>query len=130
MVLTPHAGELGRLLGKESGWVDAHRLAAAREAAARFGAVVLLKGADTIVASPDGTAVVCDLGPSSLATAGTGDVLTGVVAAFLSKGVGAAQATAAGAVAHALAATAVPHRAGLVASDLLATLPEVLDRGE
>jgi hydroxyethylthiazole kinase-like uncharacterized protein yjeF len=128
--LTPHAGELGRLLGKESAWVDAHRLAAAREAAARFGAVVLLKGADTIVASTDGTAVVCDLGPPSLATAGTGDVLTGVVAAFLSKGVGAAQAAAAGAVAHALAATAVPHRAGLLASDLLATLPEVLDRGE
>ena len=79
-VLTPHAGELGRLLGRDSEWVDAHRLEAAREAAERFSAIVLLKGADTIVASPDGTAIVCDLGPPSLATAGTGDVLTGIVA--------------------------------------------------
>ena len=126
-VLTPHAGELGRLLGQDSDSVGAHRLASAREAAARFQAVVLLKGADTIVASPDGTAIVCDLGPASLATAGTGDVLTGIVGAFLAKGVEQATATAAAAVAHALAASAVPHRSGLVASDLLAALPGALD---
>ena len=59
-VLTPHVGELGRLLGRDSEWVDAHRLAAVREAAQRFGAVVLLKGSDTLVASPDGTTVVSD----------------------------------------------------------------------
>jgi NAD(P)H-hydrate epimerase len=127
-VLTPHAGELGRLLGEEAAFVGAHRLAAAREAAARFHAVVLLKGADTIVASPDGSVIVSDLGPPSLATAGTGDVLTGIVAAFLSKGLGPATAAAAAAVAHGLAATAAPHRAGLVASDLLQHLPEALDR--
>ncbi len=126
-VLTPHAGELGRLLGKDSTWVDAHRLSAAREAAERFGAVVLLKGADTIVASPDGAATICDLGPPSLATAGTGDVLTGVVAAFLSKGVEPAIAAAAAAVAHALAARSVEHQSGLVASDLLETLPAALE---
>jgi NAD(P)H-hydrate epimerase len=126
-VLTPHAGELGRLLGKDSTWVDAHRLSAAREAAERFGAVVLLKGADTIVASPDGAATICDLGPPSLATAGTGDVLTGVVAAFLSKGVEPATAAAAAAVAHALAARSVEHQSGLVASDLLETLPAALE---
>ena len=85
-VLTPHAGELSRLLGRESAWVGAHRLAAAQEGAQRFGAVVLLKGADTIVASPTGDVVVCDAGPPALATAGTGDVLTGVVAAFSRKG--------------------------------------------
>ena len=94
-VLTPHAGELGRLLGRDSEWVGAHRLEAAREVAERFQAIVLLKGADTIVAAPDGTAVVCDLGPPSLATAGTGDVLTGVVGAFLAKGVDAMTAAAA-----------------------------------
>jgi hydroxyethylthiazole kinase-like uncharacterized protein yjeF len=126
-VLTPHAGELGRLLGEEAASVGQHRLAAAREAAARFHAVVLLKGADTIVASPDGTAVVCDLGPPSLATAGTGDVLTGIVGAFLGKGVEPATAAAAAAVAHALAAAAVPYQSGLVASDLLQYLPGALE---
>ena len=88
-VLTPHAGELSRLLGRDSAWVDAHRLAAAQEGAHRFRAVVLLKGADTIIASPTGDVVVCDAGPPALATAGTGDVLTGVVASFLSKGLDA-----------------------------------------
>ena len=122
-VLTPHAGELGRLLGRDSDWVDAHRLAAAREAAERFGAVVLLKGTDTIVASPDGRTVVSDHGPPSLATAGTGDVLTGVVAAFLAKGVEPATAAAAAAVAHGLAGASAPTQAGLVASDLLDLLP-------
>jgi ADP-dependent NAD(P)H-hydrate dehydratase / NAD(P)H-hydrate epimerase len=127
-VLTPHAGELGRLLDRDAAWVDAHRLAAAREAADRYSAIVLLKGADTIVAAPDGAAIVSDLGPPSLATAGTGDVLTGVVGAFLSKGVEPITAAAAAAVAHALAASAAPYRAGLIASDLLRYLPEALDR--
>jgi NAD(P)H-hydrate epimerase len=101
-------------------------LEAARAAAERFHSVVLLKGADTIVASPDGTAIVCDLGPPSLATAGTGDVLTGIVGAFLAKGVEPASAAAAAAVAHGLAAASVPHQAGLIASDLLETLPRAL----
>ena len=126
-MLTPHAGELGRLLGQEAASVGEHRLAAARNAAARFQAVVLLKGADTIVASPDGTAIVCDLGAPSLATAGTGDVLTGIVGAFLAKRVEPAMAAAAAAVAHALAAGAAPHQSGLVASDLLQHLPGALE---
>jgi NAD(P)H-hydrate epimerase len=126
-VLTPHAGELARLLGTEAEWVNAHRLAAARDCAARFGAVVLLKGADTIVASPDGSAVVSDFGPPSLATAGTGDVLTGVVAAFLSKGVTAVTAAAAGAVVHGLAGQHVHPQAGLVASELLPAVQAVLE---
>ena len=127
-VLTPHAGELGRLLGRASDEVDAHRLASAREAAERFGAVVLLKGADTIVVSPGGSAVVSDYGPPSLATAGTGDVLTGVVAAFLAKGVEPATAAAAAAVAHGLAAASARSQSGLVASDLLGLLPGALER--
>jgi NAD(P)H-hydrate epimerase len=127
-VLTPHAGELARLLDRESVWVDAHRLAAAREAAERYGAVVLLKGADTIVASPDGDVVVCDAGPPALATAGTGDVLTGVVASFLAKGLDATNAAAAAAVAHGTAARLREPAAGLVASDLLPLLPSALAR--
>jgi NAD(P)H-hydrate epimerase len=125
-VLTPHAGELARLLDVESAWVTAHRLAAATRAAETFGAVVLLKGADTIVRGPDGTTVVCDAGPPSLATAGTGDVLTGILGAFLAKGLDATDAAVAAAVAHGRAAASVPHQAGLVASDVIAALPAVL----
>jgi NAD(P)H-hydrate epimerase len=125
-VLTPHAGELARLLAVDSAWVSAHRLAAAAQAAERFGAIVLLKGADTIVRAPDGTTVLCDSAPPSLATAGTGDVLTGVIGAFLAKGVDATDAAVAAAIAHGLAAAAVPHQAGLVASDVVAALPAVL----
>jgi len=127
-VLTPHAGELSRLLGRDSAWVDAHRLAAAQEGAQRFGAVVLLKGADTIIAAPTGDVVVCDAGPPALATAGTGDVLTGVVASFLAKGLDAVTAAAAAAVAHGTAASLRTPAAGLVASDLLTLLPSALDR--
>jgi hydroxyethylthiazole kinase-like uncharacterized protein yjeF len=126
-VLTPHTGELGRLLGRESAWVGEHRLEAVRAAADTFGATVLLKGADTLVAAPNGAVVVCDIGPPSLATAGTGDVLTGVVASFLSKGLDAPTAAAAAAVAHGQAARLVPHVSGLVAGDLLAALPSALD---
>src|SRR5262249_31400360 len=118
-VLTPHAGELARLLDRDSAWVGAHRLRAVRAGAPPFEATVLLKGADTLVASPDGSVVVCDEGPPSLATAGTGDVLTGVVAAFLAKGLDGATAAAAAALAHGRAAQLVRHQAGLVASDLL-----------
>ena len=84
-VLTPHAGELARLLDTDSEWVNAHRLAAAQQGADRYRAIVVLKGADTIVAAPGVGVIVCDLGPPTLATAGTGDVLTGVVGAFLAR---------------------------------------------
>jgi NAD(P)H-hydrate epimerase len=123
-VLTPHSGELARLLGETPADVDAHRLSAARRAAERFSAVVLLKGADTIVVGPGGDPVVCDLAPPSLATAGSGDVLTGVIAAFLAKGLDAAVAAAAGAVAHGIAASLAPAQAGLIASDVVAALPQ------
>jgi NAD(P)H-hydrate repair Nnr-like enzyme with NAD(P)H-hydrate dehydratase domain len=87
---------------------------------------VVLKGAGTIVQGPEGGPVVCDTGPPSLATAGTGDVLTGVVATFLAKGLDPLTAAAAAATAHGLAAAAVPHQAGLVASDVVGALPFVL----
>ena len=109
-----------------SGDVDAHRLDAARAGGRALSAVVLLKGADTIVVGPGGGPVVCDLGPPSLATAGSGDVLTGVVAAFLAKGMDAALAAAAAAVAHGIAASMAPAQAGLIASDVVAALPRAL----
>ncbi|HZT14440.1 MAG TPA: NAD(P)H-hydrate dehydratase [Gaiellaceae bacterium] len=121
-VLTPHSGELGRLLGADPREVDAHRLDAVRRAASRFGAIVLLKGADTLVAAPREGVLVCDYGTPALATAGSGDVLTGVIAAFLAKGLDARLAAAAGAVAHGLAAELVEPQRGVVASDLLPAL--------
>ena len=125
-VLTPHSGELGRLLGEEAAWVDSHRLEALRRGVERFDSTVLLKGEGTLVGTPGEGALVCG-GFPSLATAGTGDVLTGVIAAFLAKGVDARIAAAAGAVAHTRAAMVAPYKSGLVASDLLQVLPRVLD---
>ena len=125
-VLTPHEGELGRLLGRESSWVAAHRLEAVRTAVERYDCVCLLKGADVLVAAPGKSVLVAALGPPSLATAGTGDVLTGVISAFLAKGVEAQVAAAAGAVACDIAARLGPAR-GLVASDVVALLPAAFE---
>jgi len=125
-VLTPHEGELARLLGRDSKEIAAHRLASVQEAAERFRCVVLLKGADTLVAAPGRGLLVSALGLPSLATAGTGDVLTGIVAAFLAKGMDAQLAAAAAAVAQQRASVEAPQRAGLVASDLIEALPRAL----
>ncbi len=130
-VLTPHAGELGRLLGRDSAWVDANRLEAAGGAADDAGAVVLLKGADSLVAASGRGVLVGDLGTPGLASAGTGDVLTGVVAAFLAKGMEAQRAAAAASATCGLAArdAAILHgEAGLIARDVIDSLSPVLSR--
>jgi hydroxyethylthiazole kinase-like uncharacterized protein yjeF len=124
-VLTPHSGELGRLLDLEASWIDAHRLEAARRAVERFRCIVLLKGEGTIVAAPGEQTLICP-GFPSLATAGTGDVLTGIVGSFLAKGMEARLAAAAAVTAHTEAAAEAPQRAGLVASDVIEMLPYVL----
>jgi NAD(P)H-hydrate epimerase len=126
-VLTPHAGELARLLDIPVREVEARRLAAVREAASRFRSTVLLKGPDTLVAEPRAGVLVAAYGEPSLATAGTGDVLTGIVAAFLAKKMEARLAAAAGAVAHGIASRLGEPRAGLVASDLLPGIRRALD---
>jgi hydroxyethylthiazole kinase-like uncharacterized protein yjeF len=123
-VLTPHEGELARLLDTDSEWVAAHRLDAARRAVERFDCIVVLKGEGTIVGAPGEGMLVCP-GFPSLATAGTGDVLTGIVAAFLAKGLEPRVAAAAGVTAQVQAALRAPQQAGLVASDLIETLPQV-----
>jgi NAD(P)H-hydrate epimerase len=125
-VLTPHAGELARLIDQESTWVDAHRLEALRRAVDRFHCTVLLKGADTLIAAPSSQVLVCDLGTPALAAAGTGDVLTGIVAAFLAKSLEPRLAAAAAAAAGGLAAELLDPQRGAVASDLLTTLPRAL----
>jgi ADP-dependent NAD(P)H-hydrate dehydratase / NAD(P)H-hydrate epimerase len=125
-VLTPHEGELARLLGEESSWVAAHRVEAARRGAEKFGCVCLLKGADTLIAEPASGIWVCALGTPALATAGSGDVLTGVVSAFLAKGLDAGLAAAAAAAACQLASREIPQR-GAVASDVIHALPAALN---
>jgi NAD(P)H-hydrate epimerase len=127
-VLTPHEGELGRLLGRESSEIAAHRLASVQEAAERFDCVVVLKGEDSLVAAPGRGVLVAALGPPSLATAGTGDVLTGITAAFLAKGIEPRRAAAAACAAQQLAARDAPQRYGLVASDVVEALPSALAR--
>jgi NAD(P)H-hydrate epimerase len=121
-ILTPHDGEYARLAGHPPG---DDRIEAARSLAASTGAVVLLKGPTTVVAHPDGRVHLSASGDARLATAGTGDVLSGVVGALLAQGVDAFAAAAAGAWLHGRAAMAGPPR-GLVASDVVDGLPVAL----
>jgi ADP-dependent NAD(P)H-hydrate dehydratase / NAD(P)H-hydrate epimerase len=125
VVLTPHAGELARLLGEDTDFVAAHRLEAARRAAERFGCVCLLKGADTIVAEPGGGVLVCRSEAPALATAGTGDVLTGILVCYLAKGLAPQLAAAAAATALAAAVDRVPFSRGVTAGDVVRALPLV-----
>lgn len=119
VVLTPHDGEYKRVTGHPP---QADRLEAARELAASTGAVVLLKGSTTIVSAPDGRVLVSTTGDSRLATAGTGDVLSGVIGALLAQRVSPLEAAATGAWLHGRAAHHGP-ASGLVASDLPDLLP-------
>jgi len=126
-VLTPHSGELARLIGEESAWVDAHRLDALSRAVERFRCVVLLKGADTLIGAPgEGVLVHSTDTTPALATAGTGDVLTGITAAFLAKGMEARLAVAAATMAHGVAALRSGKVRGLVAGDVVDALPDAL----
>ena len=118
-VLTPHDGEFARLAGRPPG---PDRLSETRALASQVGVTVLLKGPTTVVAAPDGAAHFAAAGSARLATAGTGDVLTGVIAAFIALGVDPPLAAALAAHAHG-AAAALGHPRGFVASDLLDLLP-------
>jgi NAD(P)H-hydrate epimerase len=121
-VLTPHAGELGRLLDRDSAEVGTHRLASAREAAEAAEAVVVLKGDDTIVTDGERLAVNA-LSSPALATAGTGDVLSGIVAALLARGLDPFAAACAGVLAHARAGRDAARRIGsaesVIATDVI-----------
>jgi NAD(P)H-hydrate epimerase len=125
-VLTPHEGELGRLLGIDSDAVKARRLHHVRAAARAAHAIVLLKGDDTLVAEPGGTVAVSPGASAALATAGTGDVLSGVIAAILARGVDPFAAACAGARLHARAGVhAAGERGvdGVIARDVIEALP-------
>lgn len=126
-VLTPHAGELGRLLGVDSDEVESRRLEHVRQAAMLAEAVVVLKGDDTLVAEPGGMVAISRGGSPALATAGTGDVLSGVIAALLAQGLQAFEAAAAGVLMHAragrIAADEVGCAESVIATDVIAALP-------
>lgn len=123
-VLTPHDGEFPRLTGSAPG---DDRLGAVRQLASTLGAVVLLKGPATVIAEPGGRVRMVRSGDERLATAGTGDVLTGIVAALLAGGASAFDAAAAGAHLHGLAGSMGP-RPGAIASDVIDALPSAFAR--
>jgi ADP-dependent NAD(P)H-hydrate dehydratase / NAD(P)H-hydrate epimerase len=131
-VLTPHAGELGRLLERDSEEIGAHRLAAAREAAGATGAIVVLKGDDTIVTDGERVAVN-EISAPGLATAGSGDVLSGMTAALLARGLEPFAAACAAVVAHARAGRDAALRLGVtesvIAGDVIDSIPAGMMRG-
>jgi NAD(P)H-hydrate epimerase len=127
-VLTPHPGEMARLTGKSTQDVQANRLASARDLAARTHAVVVLKGARTLVASPDGTVYVNPTAEGALGTAGAGDVLTGLIGSLLVQGMDALAAARAAVFLHGAAGERVAARlgSGLIAGDLPDAIADVI----
>jgi NAD(P)H-hydrate epimerase len=126
-VLTPHPGEMARLMGYTVSEVQADRVAVTQSQAATWGQVVVLKGAYTVVAAPDGRTAIEPFANPGLATAGTGDVLAGAIVALRAQGLGTFEAAAAGAYLHGLAgdlARAEMGAAGMTAGDVLAHLPQ------
>jgi hydroxyethylthiazole kinase-like uncharacterized protein yjeF len=130
-VLTPHAGEMASLLGMEKEAVEDDPAAVAREAAARFGVVVALKGPETWIAEPDGTLYQYAGGSVGLATSGSGDTLAGIVAGLAARGTSAVQAAVWGAYLHGAAGQVLARRLGPIgylARELLDEVPGVMRR--
>jgi hydroxyethylthiazole kinase-like uncharacterized protein yjeF len=129
-VLTPHPGELARLAGKTAEAINADRTGAARKAAREWGAIVVLKGAHTIVAHPDGRTSEDPHEVPALATGGTGDVLSGIIGGLIAQGSEPYAAAVTGVYVHAAAGRRIAHRlgdSGLLAGDLLPEIPLVMN---
>ncbi|HQW80593.1 MAG TPA: NAD(P)H-hydrate dehydratase [Pseudomonadota bacterium] len=129
LVLTPHPGEAARMLGVDVATVERDRFAAVRELAHRHRAVVVLKGAGSLIADRDGTVSLCPFGNPGMASGGMGDALTGVIAALIAQGLATAEAARIGVVVHALAAdrAARDGERGLLASDVIAALRAIMN---
>src|SRR5262249_3057308 len=124
-VLTPHPGEMARLLGSTVADVQRDRIGAARGLATSHGVHLVLKGADTLIAGPDGRVLINPTGNPGMATGGTGDVLTGILGALLARGIDTAQAAPAAVYLHGLAGDLAAERVGqeaLIASDVVEAL--------
>ncbi|MGH8352824.1 MAG: NAD(P)H-hydrate dehydratase, partial [Pseudomonas sp.] len=127
-LITPHPGEAARLLGLSSAEVQADRSAAARALARQYQAVVLLKGAGSLVAAPDGRLALCDRGHPAMAGAGLGDVLAGLIGALLAQGLAAFEAACLAVWLHAAAGESLGAQGrGLAASDLLPAIRQLLE---
>ncbi|MEA2433495.1 MAG: ADP-dependent NAD(P)H-hydrate dehydratase / NAD(P)H-hydrate epimerase [Actinomycetota bacterium] len=130
VVITPHPGELGRLLDRDSKAIQADRLGAVTEASHRFGCTVLLKGRRTLIASPGSPVLVNPTGGPELAVGGSGDVLTGIVGTYLAAGLAPREAAGAAAYVHGLAGSLVRGRSGVpqgvLPSDVIEALPEAI----
>ncbi len=129
IVLTPHPGEMSKLTGKSTGEIQGDRIAVAREFAAKHKVYVVLKGYRTVVANPEGDIFINPTGNPGLATAGTGDCLTGVIAGFISQGIPLLPSVIAGVYVHGLAGDMAAEKTGergLIASDIINNLPNVL----
>ncbi len=129
-VLTPHPGEMSRLMKKPVAEIQENRLEAALMAAGEWNQTVVLKGAFTVIASPDGKARICGIANPGLASAGTGDVLAGATAGFIAQGLSAFDAATCGVYIHAMAGEIVKAEigdTGMIASDLLLTLPVAIN---
>ncbi len=129
LVLTPHPGEMSRLTGRSIDAIQQNRVECAMHYANRWGKVVVLKGAGTVIASPDGQAVINPTGGPNLSTAGTGDVLSGIIGGLLAQGCSPFEAAIAGVYVHGAAGDRLRERygdAGTIASDLFTAIPEAL----
>lgn len=130
-VITPHPGEMSRLIKKDIAFIQRQRVEVAKKAAKDLGAVVCLKGHRTVVASPEGQVYVNDTGNSGMATGGTGDILTGMITSFIGQGVEAYSAAVSAVYLHGLAGDVAAERKGafsMIASDMLDTMPEAFDK--
>lgn len=127
-VLTPHPGEMARLTGLSAAQVNSDRVNVARQSALEWGSIIVLKGVPTIVAFPDGEIFINTSGNPGMATGGTGDVLTGVIASLIAQGLSSHDAAVAGVYLHGYAGdlAAASGRTGLIASDVLAALPAAI----
>ncbi len=129
VIITPHPGEMSRLIGMSVEFVQGARVETAREFAKKFGVIVVLKGARTVTASPDGEVFINSTGNCGMATAGTGDVLTGVIASFVAQGAKPLKAAILGTYIHGLAgdlARDIMGEHGLIASDVTANIPAAI----
>jgi NAD(P)H-hydrate epimerase len=124
-ILTPHPGEMARITGIRLAEIEKNRVEAARLYAEKWQAVIVLKGVPTVVALPDGTVFLNTSGTPAMATGGSGDVLTGLIAALVGQGLAAEDAAVAGVYLHGLAGEmAAKDSIGMAASELLAMIPE------